>query len=72
MSNPNGNGAHAPVDDLVREGRRIQQLVEKIEALPDDNARQLLGETLETVLRFYGLGLQQILNHLKMQAPEAK
>jgi Fe-S cluster biogenesis protein NfuA/nitrite reductase/ring-hydroxylating ferredoxin subunit len=40
--------------------------------MPDDNARQMLGETLETVLRFYGLGLQQILNLLKMQAPEGK
>jgi len=72
MSNHNGTSHPAPVDDLVREGRRIQQLIEKIEALPDDNTRQMLGETLETVLRFYGLGLQQILYHLKMQAPEGK
>ena len=72
MSNHNGTSHPAPVDDLVREGRRIQQLIEKIEALPDDNTRQMLGETLETVLRFYGLGLQQILNLLKMQAPEGK
>jgi Fe-S cluster biogenesis protein NfuA/nitrite reductase/ring-hydroxylating ferredoxin subunit len=46
--------------------------VEKIEALPDGEARQMLGETLETVLRFYGHGLQQILNLLKLQAPEGE
>src|ERR1700761_8191704 len=57
MSNNNGSSHSAPVDDLVREGRRIQQLVAKIEDFPDDHARELLGETLETVLRFYGLGL---------------
>jgi len=63
MSNP---------DDLLREGRRIQQLVAEIEAFPDHDARALLGQTLETVLRFYGHGLQQILNLLKIQAPEGK
>ncbi len=75
MSNTNGfsNGATpAPVNDLVREGRRIQELVEKIEAMPDSGARDMLAETLETVLSFYGLGLQRILNLLDLQAPQAK
>jgi Fe-S cluster biogenesis protein NfuA/nitrite reductase/ring-hydroxylating ferredoxin subunit len=72
MSNNNGNGAPAPVNDLVREGRRIQELVEKIESLPDSDARDMLAETLETVLSFYGHGLQRILNLLNMQAPEGK
>ena len=72
MSNNNGSSHPAPVDDLVREGRRIQQLVEKIEALPDSPERAMLAELLETVLSFYGHGLQRILNLLKIKAPEGK
>ena len=67
MSNNNGSSHSAPVDDLVREGRRIQELVEKIGALPDPAARDMLQETLETVLSFYGHGLQRILDLLKVQ-----
>ncbi|HEX4140944.1 MAG TPA: NifU family protein [Candidatus Methylacidiphilales bacterium] len=72
MSNNNGSSNHAPVNDLVREGKRIQELVEKIEALPDSAEREMLGELLGTVLSFYGHGLQRILNLLNLQAPEGK
>ncbi len=72
MSNNNGNGSHAAADDLVREGRRIQELVEKIEAMPDSEARDMLGETLEVVLSFYGHGILRILNALKIKETEGK
>lgn len=69
MSNNNGN-SHAnpsPTNDLVREGQRIQELVEKIGAMPDPAAREMLQDTLEAVLSFYGHGLQRILELLKAQ-----
>jgi Fe-S cluster biogenesis protein NfuA/nitrite reductase/ring-hydroxylating ferredoxin subunit len=58
----NHNGFHQqPPEDLVREGRRLQELVEKIGAMPDPAARRMLQECLESVLSFYGHGLERIL-----------
>jgi Fe-S cluster biogenesis protein NfuA/nitrite reductase/ring-hydroxylating ferredoxin subunit len=71
-SSKNGHAALAPADDFVREGRHIQELVEKISAHPDPAAREMLEETLETVLSFYGHGLQRLLNLLEMQDTEGK
>jgi Fe-S cluster biogenesis protein NfuA/nitrite reductase/ring-hydroxylating ferredoxin subunit len=62
MSNLNG-ASHKPQeeDDLALEGKRIQELVEKIQAMPDPASRRMLQETLESVLSFYGHGLSRIL-----------
>ena len=62
MSNANSNGAHK--NDLAREAARIQQLIEKIDTLPDPAARRMVQETLESVLSFYGHGLERILELL--------
>jgi len=62
MSNANGSArAHTHTNDLAREGQRIQQLVEKIDTLRDPEAKRMLQETLESVLSFYGHGLERIL-----------
>jgi Fe-S cluster biogenesis protein NfuA/nitrite reductase/ring-hydroxylating ferredoxin subunit len=58
-------------DDLIHAGRDIQRLVEKIEAMPGSETRDLLRETLEATLSFYGLGLLRILNLLKLQPAQA-
>jgi Fe-S cluster biogenesis protein NfuA/nitrite reductase/ring-hydroxylating ferredoxin subunit len=58
----NNNGTHQPPpDDLAREGKRIQDLVEKISSMTDPAARRMLQECLETTLGFYGHGLERIL-----------
>ncbi|MCE0522594.1 MAG: NifU family protein [Methylacidiphilales bacterium] len=65
----NNNGSSAP-HDLAREGQRVQQLVEKIEALRDPAARAMLQECLESVLGFYGRGLERILELVDQAGPE--
>jgi len=63
MSNNNGSStSHAHPDDLAREGQRIQELIEKIGELHDPAARGMLQECLESVLSFYGHGLERILD----------
>ncbi len=62
MSSNNGSSTLSkPPDDLAREGQRIQELVEKIGTLHDPAARRMLQECLESVLSFYGHGLERIL-----------
>jgi len=62
MSNHNGSSPFsANAADLNREGHRIQELVEKIQGLPDSAARAMLQECLEATLSFYGHGLERIL-----------
>ena len=58
----NNNGTHPSDDDFLRDGRRIQELVEKINAMPDPAARRMLQECLESVLSFYGHGLSRVMN----------
>ena len=53
----NGNGS----DDLNQQAKRIQELIEKIDTLGDPAARAMLQECLESVLGFYGRGLERIL-----------
>jgi Fe-S cluster biogenesis protein NfuA/nitrite reductase/ring-hydroxylating ferredoxin subunit len=73
MSNNNGSSIrHAPPDDLAREGQRIQELVEKIGTLHDPAARRMLQECLESVLSFYGHGLERILALMEKAGPEGQ
>jgi Fe-S cluster biogenesis protein NfuA/nitrite reductase/ring-hydroxylating ferredoxin subunit len=51
----------AEPDELKRAGNRIQELVAQIDALPNSPARVLFQECLESVLAFYGHGLERIL-----------
>jgi len=56
------NGSsHTHPNDLAREGQRIQELIEKIGTLHDPAAQRMLQECLESVLSFYGHGLERIL-----------
>ena len=58
----NNNGTHPSDADFLRDGRRIQELVEKINAMPDPAARRMLQECLESVLSFYGHGLSRVMD----------
>jgi Fe-S cluster biogenesis protein NfuA/nitrite reductase/ring-hydroxylating ferredoxin subunit len=58
MSHLNGSSEE---DDLARAGRRMQEMVEKIQKTPDPAARRLLQDCLESVLAFYGEGLTRVL-----------
>ena len=59
------NGAKPPTDELNQHGRRVQELIAEIEALPDSNARELLQECMQEVLAFYGLGFDRVLEVAK-------
>jgi Fe-S cluster biogenesis protein NfuA/nitrite reductase/ring-hydroxylating ferredoxin subunit len=50
-----------PLEKATEQGRRIQELVEKIETVADPNARMLAQECIQSILEFYGAGLQRIL-----------
>jgi Fe-S cluster biogenesis protein NfuA/nitrite reductase/ring-hydroxylating ferredoxin subunit len=65
MNDPAANGHAAPVDEMNRHGRRVQELMEQIEALPNSPARTLMHECMTSLLAFYGQGLERILNLIK-------
>jgi Fe-S cluster biogenesis protein NfuA/nitrite reductase/ring-hydroxylating ferredoxin subunit len=52
-------------DDVKQQGKRIQELVERIESLPNLEARELARECLEAVLALHGAGLARILQLVK-------
>lgn len=64
MSNSNGSTPSPSTDEFSREGKRIQEWVEKIQGLPDSDAREMLEECLGSVLSFYGHGLERMLRIL--------
>ena len=73
MSNLNGSvPKSADEDALTLEGKRIQELVEKIQAMPDPATRRMLQETLESVLSFYGHGLSRILQIIEKSGGEGE
>lgn len=65
MNDPSANGNSAPVDEMNRLGRRIQELMEQVEAMPDTPARALVHECMTSLLGFYGIGLERILQIVK-------
>ncbi len=71
MSNNNGS-SHTHPNDLAREGRRIQEMIEKIGALHDPAAQGMLQECLESVLSFYGHGLARILELVDNAGPDGE
>jgi Fe-S cluster biogenesis protein NfuA/nitrite reductase/ring-hydroxylating ferredoxin subunit len=62
MQSNNGHASTPALDDFTAQGQRIQELTERIEALPDPAARALMQECLHTVLGFYGQGLGRVLD----------
>jgi Fe-S cluster biogenesis protein NfuA/nitrite reductase/ring-hydroxylating ferredoxin subunit len=66
------NQIHGLMDALNEAGKRIQELIEQIDALPDSPARALFQQCLESVLKFYGYGLERILQIVSTAGPEGK
>jgi len=64
--------AKEKLDALNRAGSRIQELVERIDALPSSPARVLFEECLESVLAFYGHGLERILELVAEAGPDGQ
>jgi Fe-S cluster biogenesis protein NfuA/nitrite reductase/ring-hydroxylating ferredoxin subunit len=60
------------LDALNRAGSRIQELVAQIDALPNSPARLLFQECLESVLAFYGHGLERILQLVANAGPDGQ
>ncbi|HZV34741.1 MAG TPA: NifU family protein [Verrucomicrobiae bacterium] len=73
---PNQNGNEdaepTPMQQFHEQGRRIEELIERINALPDFGARKLLQDCLETMLAFQGRGLAQILDVVQDSGPEGQ
>jgi Fe-S cluster biogenesis protein NfuA/nitrite reductase/ring-hydroxylating ferredoxin subunit len=73
MSSPIGsNGDRKPgtenpdqADSMNRFGQRIQEIVEQIDELPNPAARTLMQECMESVLNFYGMGIDRMLQIVK-------
>ncbi len=55
------NGSPHPAGDFNRQSQRIQDLIGRIETLPDASARRLLHECLQSLLGLYGDGLARVL-----------
>jgi Fe-S cluster biogenesis protein NfuA/nitrite reductase/ring-hydroxylating ferredoxin subunit len=64
--------SNASLDELNREGKRIQELIARISEVPDPSSRAMLEECLESLLRFYGEGLARILELVEEAGPEGK
>ncbi len=57
--------------ELNEQSKRIQDLVEEIDRLPDENAKNLMQECMQEVLSFYGHGLERILKIISNGNSEA-
>jgi Fe-S cluster biogenesis protein NfuA len=51
------------------QAQRIQQLIDRIEALPDPDTRDLMQECLQGVLALHGTGLERILKLVSVNTP---
>ncbi len=50
------------LSELNNQSERIQELIEEIDAFPDEKARNVMQECMQEVLSFYGHGLERILD----------
>ena len=66
------SAAEQPPAGLDEQSRRIQDLLAKIETLPDPSARALAQESLHAVMTLYGGGLARILQILAKRGPAAQ
>lgn len=57
---------------ISHEGRRLEELIGRVEALPDSDARELAQECLHSLLQFYGEGLERILQLVKNAGVEGE
>ena len=73
MAHLNGASAKSPEeDDLAREGQRVQELVEKVQATADPATRKIVQDCLASVLHFHGHGLSRILQAIDQAGPEGE
>lgn len=56
------NGHKEDQIDLNEQSRYIQQLIEEIEVWPDKQARELMHECLQEVLKFYGRSIERMMS----------
>jgi hypothetical protein len=66
------NSSHNSLAELNRVGRRIQELIERVNEVPDPSSRAILDECLESLLSFYGRGLERILELVEEAGPEGR
>ena len=71
-NNISNSAAEDKIDAVNRAGSRIKELVEQIEALPHSPARVLFQECMESVLAFYGHGLERILQLAANAGPDGQ
>ncbi|MGA7904209.1 MAG: NifU family protein [Terrimicrobiaceae bacterium] len=64
--------SNAPLDELNREGNRIQELIERINEVPDASSREIFEECVGSLLRFYGKGLARVLELVEQAGPEGR
>jgi Fe-S cluster biogenesis protein NfuA/nitrite reductase/ring-hydroxylating ferredoxin subunit len=64
--------ADAPLTELNEQSRHLQELLEKLEALAEPQARALAQESLQALLALYGGGLARILQILDAAGPAAE
>jgi Fe-S cluster biogenesis protein NfuA len=57
---------------ISHEGRRLEELIGRVEALPDSDAPGLAQECLHSLLQFYGEGLERILQLVKNAGVEGE
>ncbi len=56
--------------DAKSEGKRIQELIERISSIPDPAAQQLMQECLHSLLTMYGEGWARVLQLIKNSGTE--
>ncbi len=54
----------AEIKELNEQSKRMQQLIEQIDELPDSATKELMQECVNEMLTFYGNGLERIMNIL--------
>jgi Fe-S cluster biogenesis protein NfuA len=62
-------GAEPTQKDLLKEGRKLQQLIQQAQELRDPVARALVHECLHSLLGFYGDGLARLLQVVQSCGP---
>ena len=60
------------LSELQREGKRIQELIARIDDVPDPSSRAMLEECIGSLLRFYGQGLARILDFVGGAGPHGQ
>ena len=66
------SNSNAPLDELNEEGSRIQELIERINEVPDAASREIFEECVESLLRFYGKGLARVLELVEQAGAEGR